>query len=77
MTTNEYTTNLVSLQGSAWQVLKWDWNETGDRKEWTQVGPYYDTEAEAEQAIAALESADSRDKAARAKWGFPPRRLQP
>jgi hypothetical protein len=42
---SNYTTNLVSKAGGSWQVLKW---ENG---EWTQVGPYFDTEREAEVFI--------------------------
>ena len=56
-----YTTGLVSKQGGQWQVLEWmqeagQWNEALEAFEpgWVQVGPYYDTEAEAEAAIAEL-----------------------
>jgi len=54
MNSNDYTTNLVSKQGGQWQVLRWDWEPLGQYKEWTQVGPYWDTQAEAEDAIERL-----------------------
>ncbi len=40
------TINAVSKHGGGWQVLKWDGGE------WVQIGPYYESEAEAEAARA-------------------------
>ena len=59
MSKSEYTINKVSRPGGQWQVLKWDWDLGEEYKEWTQVGPYWDTEAEAENAIAALEAEET------------------
>lgn len=41
-----FTTEKVSKQGGTWQVLEWDGTE------WVSVGPYWDTEAEAEAYIS-------------------------
>jgi hypothetical protein len=46
---SKYTINSVSKAGGQWQVLEWTDGE------WAQVGPYYDTEAEAEAAIKSLQ----------------------
>jgi hypothetical protein len=52
----QYTTNLVSKAGGQWQVLRWESDDLdGFEGEWTQIGPYYDTEAEADEAIARAE----------------------
>ncbi len=40
------TVELVQKHGGQWAVIEWDYS-TG---EWSQVGPYYDTEAEALEA---------------------------
>ena len=52
----------MSKQGGHWQVLEWQvgegpWDEAVQEfcGAWVQVGPYWDTEAEAEAAIAALD----------------------
>ena len=44
------TTNKVSKHGGQWQVLDWD------GEEWHQVGPYFDTESEADQFIRDYEA---------------------
>jgi hypothetical protein len=46
-----YTTQPVAKQGGTWQVLRWD----EEHQEWTQVGPYWDSENEAMDAIKKLE----------------------
>lgn len=49
---SDYTIELVSKQGGQWAILRWDVAEG----QWDQVGPYYDTEAEANQALQALKA---------------------
>ncbi len=53
----EWTIGHVSKQGGQWQVLQWIVDpEPGFQAQgcWEQVGPYHDTEQEAEQAMMDL-----------------------
>jgi hypothetical protein len=50
---NKYITRSFNKSGSHWHVLRWN------GENWSQVGPYYDTEAEAIQARLDLMEAES------------------
>jgi hypothetical protein len=56
---SRYTTSLASKQGAQWRVLKWGYHdELSESPEWRQVGPFFDTELEAEMFITSLEKKD-------------------
>lgn len=87
---SRYTTSKANKSGGQWEVLEWQmgegpWDEAVQEfcGAWVQVGPYWDTEAEAEAAIAALDkvrvtpsnrpefdlSLDERPITMRTEWG--------